>query len=81
VLENTGNSHTIKELALRQAQKTPDMGKLVQNLKSVKEMKCNHPVFTPEPGYVIREGAMAIVIETRASKEGALHVPRSEAAA
>lgn len=82
VLENTGNSHTIKELALRQAQKTPDMSKLVQNLKSVKEMKCNHPVFTPPGAYIIREGAMAIVIETRvASKEGELHVSRSEAAA
>lgn len=81
ILENTGNSHTIKELALRQAQKTPDMGKLVQNLKSVKEMKCNHPVFTPETSYVIREGAMAIVIETRSMKEGELNVPRSEAAA
>lgn len=65
MLENTGNSHRIKELALRQAQKTPDMGKLVQNLRSIKEMKCNHPVFNPEPGYVIHEGAMAIVIETR----------------
>jgi hypothetical protein len=81
MLENTGNSRTIKELALRQAQKTPDMGKLVQNLKSVKEMKCNHPVFTPESSYVIREGAMAIVIETRAAKEGELNVPRPEAAA
>jgi voltage-gated potassium channel len=81
VLENTGNSHTIKELALRQAQKTPDMGKLVQNLRSVKEMKCNHPVFTPGAGYVMREGSMAIVIETRMAKEGELNVPRAEAAA
>ena len=81
ILENTGNSHRIKELALRQAQKTPDMGKLVQNLKSIKEMKCNHPIFTPDSGYVIREGMMAIVIETRSMKEGELNVPRTEAAA
>jgi voltage-gated potassium channel len=81
VLENTGNSHRIKELALRQAQKTPDMGKLVQNLKSVKELKCNHPVFTPEADYVMHEGSMAIVIETRQMKEGELNVPRGEAAA
>jgi voltage-gated potassium channel len=65
VLENTGNSHRIKEQALRQAQKTPDMGRLVQNLKLVKELKCNHPVFTPGEGYLVREGSMAIVIETR----------------
>jgi voltage-gated potassium channel len=67
ILENTGNTHTIKEMALRQAQKTPDMSRLVKNLKSVKELRCNHPVFSPSPDYVVHEGAMAIVIETRAA--------------
>jgi voltage-gated potassium channel len=65
VLENTGNSHRIKELALRQAQKTPDVAKLVQNLRDVKELKCNHPVFNPADDYLVPEGSMAIVIETR----------------
>lgn len=65
VLENTGNSHRIKELALRQAQKTPDMHRLVENLKAVKELKCNYPVFNPREDYVIREGSMAIVLEVR----------------
>lgn len=65
ILENTGNSHTIKELALRQAQKTPDMEKLVMNLKTVKHLKCNHPVFNPPPGTVIHEGSMAMVIGKR----------------
>jgi voltage-gated potassium channel len=73
ILENTGNSHTIKELALRQAQKTPDMKRLVQNLRSVKELRCNHPIFTPDAAYVLMEGSMAIVIETRAFKEGGIH--------
>ena len=67
ILENTGNTHSIKEMALRQAQKTPDVGRLVQNLKSVKELKCNFPVFNPEPEYLIPENAMAIVVETRAA--------------
>jgi voltage-gated potassium channel len=67
ILENTGNSHRIKELALRQAQKTPDVSRLVQNLKSVKELRCNQPVFTPSADYLILEGMMAILIETRRS--------------
>lgn len=65
ILENTGNAYRIKELALRQAQKTPDMGRLVQNLRAVKDIRCNHPVFNPEPKYIIQEGSMAITIETR----------------
>jgi voltage-gated potassium channel len=81
ILENTGNSHTIKELALRQAQKTPDVKRLVQNLKSVKDMRCNHPIFTPDPAYVIHEGSMAIVIETRSLVEGEYHVSRKQAVA
>lgn len=70
VLENTGNAHRIKEIALRQAQKTPDMGRLVQNLRAVKEIRCNHPVFNPGNGYAIPENSMAIVIETRALARG-----------
>jgi voltage-gated potassium channel len=75
VLENTGNSHRIKEQALRQAQKTPDMSRLVQNLRSIKELKCNHPVFKPDAEYVVKEGSMAIVIETRANAQGANQAP------
>ena len=69
VLENTGNLHRIKELALRQAQRTPDMDRLLQNLRSVKELRCNHPVFNPGAEYIIPEGAMAIAIETRAENQ------------
>lgn len=65
ILENTGNRQKIKEAALRQAQKTPDVGRLVENLKAVRDLRCNHPVFNPDPGYMVREGAMAIVIETQ----------------
>jgi hypothetical protein len=67
VLENTGNTHSIKEMALRQAQKTPDVGRLVQNLRSVKELRCNFPVFNPAPEYILPEGAMAILIETQST--------------
>jgi hypothetical protein len=70
ILENTGNSQRIKENALRKAQKTPDVHKLVENLKSVKQLRCNRPIFNPQDSYLIPEGAMAIVIETREKRKG-----------
>lgn len=63
VLENFGNQHFIKEGALRKAQQTPDIHQLVSNLKAVREIKCNNPVFNPRGDYVVREDAMMIVIE------------------
>lgn len=68
ILENTGNTHTIKEQALRQAQKTPDVKRLVENLRLVREIRCNNPIFNPASDYLIPEGAMAIVIENRGIK-------------
>ena len=65
VLENSGNRTSIKELALKRAQKTTDVNQLLINLKSVKEMKCNRPVFNPTDDYIVPDGAMAIVIEHR----------------
>lgn len=69
ILENTGNNHSIKEMALRHAQKTPDMAELLQNLKSVKSLKCNHPVFNPGPDYILHEGSMGIVVSTKNVQE------------
>jgi voltage-gated potassium channel len=62
ILENSGNSHTIRELALRRAQQTPDMAQLVANLKSVKQIRCNHPHFHPSPNHRLHEGSMVIAI-------------------
>lgn len=79
ILENTGNSFRIKDTALRQAQKTPDVSKLVQNLKNVKTIKCNHPLFNPGPDYIIPDGSLAIVIENRAQSErNSKHVTSEE---
>ena len=64
ILENSGNSFAAKEKALRRAQLTPNIAELVQNLQSVKALKFNQPVFGPQLNYPLREGAMAIVIET-----------------
>lgn len=65
ILENTGNEYRIKDLALRQAQKTPDVNVLVLNLRKVKELRCNNPIFNPRDDYSIPAGSMAIVLETR----------------
>ncbi len=65
LLENSGNSHGIKEMALRRAQQTPDMAQLLENLQSIKELRCNNPVFHPAPDYPVQEGSMAIVIAKR----------------
>jgi hypothetical protein len=69
VLENSGNNHTIRELALRRAQQTPDMAQLVANLKSVKEIRCNSPVFHPADDHKVYEGTMAIIIAKRETKD------------
>ncbi|MBI3534354.1 MAG: ion transporter [Deltaproteobacteria bacterium] len=69
ILENTGNSHLIKERAIRKAQKTPDVKKLVQNLKLVKQLKCNDPVLNPVDDYIILDGSLAIVLENRFKQE------------
>jgi voltage-gated potassium channel len=65
ILENSGNSHLIKELAIRRAQQTPNMAQLVTNLQGVKTLRFNQPKFNPPPDYIIKDGSMAIVIEDR----------------
>lgn len=70
VLENSGNSQTIRELALRRAQQTPDVAKLVANLKGIKSLQCNMPIFHPSRDHMIDEASMAIVIAKTAT-EGA----------
>lgn len=70
VLENGGNRHSMRELALRRAQRTSDISELLQNLGEVKRLQCNHPVFHPGESYQIPEGALAIVIGNR---EGVSH--------
>lgn len=80
LLENSGNSHSIREIALRRAQQTPDVAKLVANLKGVKELRCNQPIFHPAPNHVVNEATMAIVIAKRAA-EGDSDVGSQEAAA
>lgn len=71
ILENYGNQQSIKENALRKAQQTPNIDQLVNNLQAIREIKCNYPMFNPEPGYIIHEGSLVIAIENRI--QGAQH--------
>ncbi len=65
ILENTGNFYMRKKEALEEAQKTPDISKLVDSLKTVKTLLPNLPVINPVPDYEIKKYTMAIIIESR----------------
>jgi len=62
LLENTGNFYARKKEALSNAQKTPDISKIVENLQKVKELKANNPIINPGFEYQIKTNSMAIVI-------------------
>jgi len=80
ILENTGNSDSIRHRALRNAQKTANMGELVSNLKRVKSLQFNHPVFAPANEYVVHEGSLAIVLDNQAQEGAAQHEPSAKTA-
>jgi len=63
VLENSGSPRKMKLDALRDAQKTSDVSKLLHNLVKVKEMEPNLPVLLPPDDYVLSKHARAIVLE------------------
>ena len=63
ILENAVPVNIMKMDALREAQKTTDISRLVQNLKDVKEMSVNNPYFAPSKDYIIKKHSMAIVLE------------------
>jgi len=62
LLENTGNFYQRRNEALAEAQKNPDMKKIVSNLKKVKTMQSNLPKFIPADDYIIPNSSKAIVI-------------------
>lgn len=70
ILENSGNSHLAKEKALKKAQQTPNINELVKNLRKVKELRFNHPVFNPPTEYTISEGSMGIIIKEKKMNNG-----------
>jgi voltage-gated potassium channel len=64
LLENTGNIFQRKKEALRMAQRTPDLSRLVAKLQEVKKLQGNHPVFNPGSDYEIKQYSRAILIQT-----------------
>ncbi|QEN04846.1 potassium channel protein [Thiospirochaeta perfilievii] len=63
ILENAVPVNIMKMEALREAQKTTDISRLVQNLQDVKGMSVNNPYFAPSKDYIIKNYSMAIVLE------------------
>lgn len=62
LLENTGNFYSRRKEALAEAQKNPNVEEVVSNLKKVKSLKSNLPVFAPKDDYLIPKNAKAIFI-------------------
>lgn len=62
LLENTGKIYERKREALDEAQKTPDISKLVENLQRVKKITPNYPVLNPGDEYTIKNNSRAIVV-------------------
>jgi voltage-gated potassium channel len=62
LLENTGNINDRKREALIEAQKNPDISKLVPELKSIKTLAANKPVINPARDYIVDRYARAIVV-------------------
>ena len=62
LLENTGNFYQRRKEALAEAQKNPDMEKIVANLKKVKTLQSNLPHFTPDDDYIVPGNSKAIFI-------------------
>lgn len=63
LLLNTGNFHERRKDALREAQKNPDVKKIVDNLKKVKELKSNQVLLTPDEDFVLLPFTKAIFVK------------------
>jgi len=62
LLENTGSVVEMKRHSIREAQKTADMAKLVENLKKTKNIEGNKPKLNPSDDYIIPAHSMGIFI-------------------
>ena len=49
--------------ALREAQKNPDVKKVVDNLKKIKTLKSNDPILVPADDFVIQPHTKAIFVK------------------
>jgi single-stranded DNA-specific DHH superfamily exonuclease len=65
LVENVGSLFERKQEAIREAQKTADVGKLVENLKNAKQLENNRPNLNPEDGYSVPPNSLAVLVRTR----------------
>ena len=65
LLENTDNLKELKERALSEAQKNPEMKNVLKNLSYIKNIECNRPKLNPGKDYLIPPNSMAIVIANK----------------
>lgn len=63
LLISTGNFYQRRKDALREAQKNPDIKKIVSELKNVKLLKSNQPVLAPPDEYVIQPYVKAVFVK------------------
>lgn len=68
LLENTGNFISRKKEALAEAQKNPDMKKIVENLQKVKTLESNKAVIAPQKTHIIVSHTKAVVIFSNADQ-------------
>ncbi len=62
MLENTGNIMQRKREALKEAQRNPDISKLIPDLQHVKTLVANEPVINPPRDYIINRFSRGILI-------------------
>jgi len=62
LVENVGSPLHIKREALREAQKTPDVSRLVSQLREAKLVQPHHPVLCPPPDHQLRPRSLAVVV-------------------
>ncbi|MBQ4024222.1 MAG: NAD-binding protein [Treponema sp.] len=68
LLLNSGNFQQRRKEALREAQKNPDINKIIDNLQKVKTLKSNDPLFAPKNDFVIPRNSKAIFVRGKAIK-------------
>lgn len=67
ILLNSGNFHHRRTEALREAQKNPDISKIIDNLQKVKQLKSNEPMLAPASAFVIPRHSKAIFVRGKAN--------------
>lgn len=69
LLLNTGNFYLRKKDALREAQKNPDVNKVIDNLRKVKLLVSNQPLLCPDDSTVIQPNTKVILVKGKKQKD------------